>query len=174
MRTKTVGHLRDVRRLVVALSRARLGLYVFARVSNFANCYELSHAFALLTNRPQKLELLTNESYPTNRLSDAKPDTHPKILNEMSEMVQFVYEFYTQKMEQWQKEKPEIFDQFKEPEEPESEAVDAEPMETTNEIQPDPMDESAEESVGFEKLTEDDTGAFDREVEPLTEGDLQS
>jgi len=29
VRTKTVGHLRDVRRLVVAMSRARLGLYVF-------------------------------------------------------------------------------------------------------------------------------------------------
>ena len=32
VRTKTVGHLRDVRRLIVAMSRARLGLYVFARV----------------------------------------------------------------------------------------------------------------------------------------------
>ena len=28
MRTASVGHLRDVRRLVVACSRARLGLYV--------------------------------------------------------------------------------------------------------------------------------------------------
>jgi len=32
VRTKTVGHLRDVRRLIVAMSRARLGLYVFCRV----------------------------------------------------------------------------------------------------------------------------------------------
>lgn len=31
VKTKTVGHIRDVRRLIVALSRARLGLYVFAR-----------------------------------------------------------------------------------------------------------------------------------------------
>ncbi len=31
VRTRTVGHLRDVRRLVVAMSRARLGLYVFGR-----------------------------------------------------------------------------------------------------------------------------------------------
>jgi intron-binding protein aquarius len=31
VRTVAVGHLRDVRRLVVALSRARLGLYVFCR-----------------------------------------------------------------------------------------------------------------------------------------------
>jgi hypothetical protein len=40
-----VGHLRDVRRLVVALSRARLGLYVFGRRALFENCYELRPAF---------------------------------------------------------------------------------------------------------------------------------
>lgn len=45
VRTKAVGHLRDVRRLVVAMSRARLGLYVFARVSLFQNCFELTPAF---------------------------------------------------------------------------------------------------------------------------------
>lgn len=31
VRTKHIGHIRDVRRLVVAVSRARLGLYVFCR-----------------------------------------------------------------------------------------------------------------------------------------------
>ncbi len=46
MRTgPAVGHLRDVRRLVVALSRARLGLYVFGRRALFENCYELRPAF---------------------------------------------------------------------------------------------------------------------------------
>jgi len=40
-----VGHLRDVRRLIVAFSRARLGLYIFGRASVFANCYELQPAF---------------------------------------------------------------------------------------------------------------------------------
>ena len=40
-----MGHLRDVRRLVVALSRARLGLYVFGRRALFENCYELRPAF---------------------------------------------------------------------------------------------------------------------------------
>lgn len=46
VRTKAVGHLRDVRRLVVAMSRARLGLYIFARVSLFKNCFELTPAFS--------------------------------------------------------------------------------------------------------------------------------
>ena len=41
MRTKAIGHLRDVRRAIVALSRARLGLYVVGRLSVFSNCYEL-------------------------------------------------------------------------------------------------------------------------------------
>ena len=36
---------RDVRRLVVALSRARLGLYVVARSNVFMNCFELTPAF---------------------------------------------------------------------------------------------------------------------------------
>lgn len=49
VRTKHVGHLRDVRRLVVAMSRARLGLYVLARVSLFQSCTELQPAFQLVS-----------------------------------------------------------------------------------------------------------------------------
>ena len=41
VRTRHVGHLRDVRRLVVAMSRARLGLYILARVALFSSCTEL-------------------------------------------------------------------------------------------------------------------------------------
>lgn len=49
VRTKHVGHLRDVRRLVVAMSRARLGLYVLARVNLFQSCTELQPAFQLVS-----------------------------------------------------------------------------------------------------------------------------
>ena len=48
VRTKHIGHLRDVRRLVVAMSRARLGLYILARVSLFQSCTELQPAFCLV------------------------------------------------------------------------------------------------------------------------------
>ena len=48
VRTRFVGHIRDVRRLVVAMSRARLGLYVFCRRSLFEQCYELQPTFWLL------------------------------------------------------------------------------------------------------------------------------
>ncbi len=56
-RTRAVGHIRDVRRLVVAMSRARLGLYVFGRAALFANCYELQPTFTQLLSRPTQLLL---------------------------------------------------------------------------------------------------------------------
>jgi|TARA_B110000208_G_scaffold13567_1_gene16611 intron-binding protein aquarius len=67
VRTRSVGHLRDVRRLIVALSRARLGLYVFGRLSVFSECFELRHAFGLLAKRPSKLMLVPGERCPTAR-----------------------------------------------------------------------------------------------------------
>lgn len=63
VRTKSVGHLRDVRRLIVAMSRARLGLYVFCRKALFANCYELTPTFSKLLTVPDQLELVRDESY---------------------------------------------------------------------------------------------------------------
>ncbi|KAG0363594.1 hypothetical protein BGZ54_008106 [Gamsiella multidivaricata] len=69
VRTKAVGHVRDVRRLIVALSRARLGLYIFGRQKLFQNCHELEPAFKRLLERPTKLWLKTGEMYPnTTRL----------------------------------------------------------------------------------------------------------
>ncbi|KAJ3027064.1 hypothetical protein HDV00_011403, partial [Rhizophlyctis rosea] len=64
VRTKTVGHLRDVRRLIVAMSRARLGLYVFCRAKLFSNCYELQPVMEQLLKRPSdKLWLVGGEMY---------------------------------------------------------------------------------------------------------------
>lgn len=57
VRTKTVGHIRDVRRLVVAMSRARLGLYVLARVSLFQNCFELRPAFSQVSRTSHILSI---------------------------------------------------------------------------------------------------------------------
>lgn len=67
-RTTRVGYLRDLRRLTVALSRARLGLYVLGRRAIFENCYELREAFRLLFLGADKLQLVTGEMYPTARL----------------------------------------------------------------------------------------------------------
>ncbi|KAH8383163.1 hypothetical protein KR009_007124 [Drosophila setifemur] len=101
VRTKAVGHLRDVRRLVVAMSRARLGVYVFARVSLFKNCLELQKTFKLLTERPLQLSLVPNDNYPTDRLTDYPVGKQSiKTIENMSEMAQFVYERYMAKMEE--------------------------------------------------------------------------
>ncbi|KAL2146025.1 hypothetical protein VTI28DRAFT_5364 [Corynascus sepedonium] len=66
-RTTRVGYLRDIRRLTVALSRARLGLYILGRREVFESCYELREAFELLLQRPDKLTLITGEMWPSQR-----------------------------------------------------------------------------------------------------------
>ncbi|KAK6543254.1 hypothetical protein TWF694_000017 [Orbilia ellipsospora] len=67
VRTKGVGYLRDMRRLTVALSRARLGLYVLGRLKTFQSCYELKEAFRRLLQNPTRLELVTGEMWPATR-----------------------------------------------------------------------------------------------------------
>uniref|UniRef100_A0A665WP71 RNA helicase aquarius n=1 Tax=Echeneis naucrates TaxID=173247 RepID=A0A665WP71_ECHNA len=87
VRTKAVGHLRDVRRLVVAMSRARLGLYIFARVSLFQNCFELTPAFNQLTARPLQLHIRPHEYY-----NQEQPVY--QIIKNMPEMANLVYNMY--------------------------------------------------------------------------------
>jgi intron-binding protein aquarius len=100
VRTRAVGHLRDVRRLVVATSRARLGLYVFARASLFANCFELTPTFRSLLQRPTDLRLLPEETYRTERLSTQEPDADAAlVINDMPQMATFVYDLYRKKVE---------------------------------------------------------------------------
>ena len=79
-------------------------------------------------------------------------------------MVQFVYQFYQQKIEQWKRDKPEIFQQVVDkpeeiPEEVEQEQVE-ETMEEENKAEEEEEDEE-EDELGFEKLTKDDTGKED-------------
>ncbi|KAM9954404.1 hypothetical protein ACTFIW_003945 [Dictyostelium discoideum] len=64
VRTKQYGHIRDVRRLIVAMSRARLGLYIFCKKQFFQNCYETSMVFSKLLKRPDKLIIIKSEQYP--------------------------------------------------------------------------------------------------------------
>lgn len=201
VRTKNVGHIRDVRRLVVALSRARLGLYIFARTAVFNTCHELACAFKQLMARPQSLVLLPKEEYPTKRLlnqvtfdgksviadgtgsksdlnvsnSDLNVSKSIVTITHMPEMVDFVYKFYSQKIEEWKVSKPYLFepkvttqiqvvkeDQVTE----ESSEVTKEPSGVTKEPSG-VTEESEEEDVefGFEPLAEDDTGVMDQELD---------
>jgi len=103
VRTKTVGHLRDVRRLVVALSRARLGLYIVAKKSLFSNCYELSQSFDLLNKNPEKLHLFPNEAH--SECSDVKGGRGRElVINNMQHLCGFVYNKFIDKMRQMQQQ----------------------------------------------------------------------
>jgi hypothetical protein len=64
VRTSHAGHLRDVRRAIVAFSRARFGLYVFCRRSLFEACPELSPIFQCFCSRPATLQLVPGERWP--------------------------------------------------------------------------------------------------------------
>ena len=70
VRTSRPGYLRDIRRLTVALSRARLGLYILGRRSVFGTSPELANAFKLPMERPEKLVLTTGETWPSQRALD--------------------------------------------------------------------------------------------------------
>lgn len=87
VRTKHIGHIRDVRRLIVAMSRARLGLYVFGRQSLFSKCSELKPTFSQLLSRPVKLHILPNEKYPTNR-SVSEQCSGATEINNMNELIE--------------------------------------------------------------------------------------
>eukprot|EP00934_Nitzschia_sp_Nitz4_P008529 Nitzschia sp. Nitz4//scaffold3_size479765//306225//310635//NITZ4_000127-RA/size479765-augustus-gene-1.609-mRNA-1//-1//CDS//3329550839//8519//frame0 len=67
VRTKAVGHIRDVRRLVVAVSRARLGLYVLGRRGLFCQAHELRRTMSQLEALPGKLQLVAGETTESER-----------------------------------------------------------------------------------------------------------
>jgi len=90
VRTKSVGHLRDVRRLVVAMSRARLGLYVFGRKELFEPCVELRPAFSQLLAKPTSLTLLPAERHPTSRAAEDVPSEGTLEVKDVVEMGELV------------------------------------------------------------------------------------
>ncbi|KAJ2489397.1 hypothetical protein IWW37_004019 [Coemansia sp. RSA 2050] len=63
VRTRGVGHLRDLRRLTVALSRARLGLYVIGYRRMFETCFELQRAIGGLLANGDKLTVCPDERF---------------------------------------------------------------------------------------------------------------
>ncbi|KAL9593532.1 MAG: hypothetical protein Q9219_007511 [cf. Caloplaca sp. 3 TL-2023] len=90
VRTTRVGYLRDIRRLTVALSRARLGLYILGRRSVFETCYELREAFARLFDRPSPLLLTTGEMFPASRLFG--DEVEATVMTGVEHLGQYIYE----------------------------------------------------------------------------------
>ncbi|KAJ3613656.1 hypothetical protein NHX12_019902 [Muraenolepis orangiensis] len=85
------------------MSRARLGLYVFARVSLFQNCFELTPAFNQLTARPPQLHIRPHEYFNQEQPREAskKPD---HAVKDMPEMANLVYTMYMRMMQQQQRQ----------------------------------------------------------------------
>lgn len=79
VRTKAIGYLRDIRRLTVALSRARLGLYILGRRSVFESVFELKPAFDVLFTRPDELALVTGEMFGATARSVPADDANVNV-----------------------------------------------------------------------------------------------
>jgi intron-binding protein aquarius len=101
-RTSRVGYLRDVRRLTVALSRARLGLYILGRREVFESCFELREAFEILLQRPDKLKLITGELWPSKRVIAGGENeiTGEATMEGVEHLGQYVYEMTNAKIKQ--------------------------------------------------------------------------
>lgn len=108
-RTSRVGYLRDIRRLTVALSRARLGLYILGRREVFESCYELREAFEMLLSRPDKLHLVTGELYPSKRIlaaeEEGKDVPGETIMEGVEHIGQYVFEMSKTRIEQLKAQK---------------------------------------------------------------------
>ena len=89
-RTKGVGYLRDVRRLTVALSRARLGLYILGRKELFETCYEMKPAMEIFGQRPDKLTITTGEIFPSTR--DLEEEVEGTEMEGVEHLGQYVFE----------------------------------------------------------------------------------
>eukprot|EP01086_Lenisia_limosa_P018232 TRINITY_DN9930_c0_g1_i1.p1 TRINITY_DN9930_c0_g1~~TRINITY_DN9930_c0_g1_i1.p1 ORF type:complete len:621 (+),score=189.18 TRINITY_DN9930_c0_g1_i1:176-1864(+) len=94
VRTRNIGHLRDVRRLVVALSRSRFGLYVFCRTKLFETCLELSPAFKQLLSRPTELQIAPGEIYDTKRKTSEV--VIPRVIPDVESMGKMVFDMTNQ------------------------------------------------------------------------------
>ena len=98
-RTNRVGYLRDIRRLTVALSRARLGLYILGRREVFETCHELNEAFSrLLSDKSDKLMLVANELYGSS-IRLVQDEVQATEMTGVEHLGQYVYDITTAKIE---------------------------------------------------------------------------
>lgn len=89
--------------MTVALSRARLGLYILGRREVFEACYELKDAFEHLFERPDKLTLVTGEMWPSQRVaasagSQAVPGE--VVMESVEHLGQYVFEMTQTRIKQ--------------------------------------------------------------------------
>ncbi|KAF2016247.1 DEAD helicases superfamily protein-like protein [Aaosphaeria arxii CBS 175.79] len=101
VRTRSIGYLRDIRRLTVALSRARLGLYILGRRDVFESCFELKPAFDVLLSKPDSLTLVMDEMFgETSRTVDQQvPEGGEAVMQGVEHLGKYVFEMTKAKVE---------------------------------------------------------------------------
>jgi intron-binding protein aquarius len=83
--------------LTVALSRARLGLYIVGRRSVFTSTPDLGTAFSSLLSRPAALTLSTGEMFPTQR--NVEEQGNIAEMEGVEHLGQYVFEMTKAKVE---------------------------------------------------------------------------
>lgn len=96
--------------MTVAVSRARLGLYVLGRREVFEACPELRPAFDTLLARPDKLMLVTGELWPTERLNNEEDSAveGEAAMESVEHLGQYVFEMTQTKVKQLQGEESPV------------------------------------------------------------------
>ena len=91
----------------MALSRARLGLYILGRREVFEACFELREAFELLLQRPDKLTLVTGELWPSSRVlsEEGKEVAGETVMENVDHLGQYVYEMTNTRIKQLRAER---------------------------------------------------------------------
>ena len=92
----------------MALSRARLGLYILGRREVFDACYELREAFELLFKRPSKLTLVTGELWPSERTLAEEVDKElpgEAVMEGVEHLGEYVVQMTKTKIEQLRTER---------------------------------------------------------------------
>uniref|UniRef100_A0A0N5B691 AAA_12 domain-containing protein n=1 Tax=Strongyloides papillosus TaxID=174720 RepID=A0A0N5B691_STREA len=97
VRTESVGYLRDVRRFIVAMSRARLGLYVFGKFSLFEQCIELHPIINVFRTKPMSLEIYKDEKYSPTGETKEDGSTNKTTMKNVEEFRSFVDRCYYEK-----------------------------------------------------------------------------
>lgn len=95
-RTSRIGYLRDLRRMTVALSRARLGLYILGRRCVFESSLDLKPFFERLLQLPSKLKLVIGEMFPASRKLGDKVDSTE--MDGVEHLGQYVFEMTQAKL----------------------------------------------------------------------------
>lgn len=93
----------------MALSRARLGLYILGRRDVFESCFELRQAFDILLQRPDQLMLMTGELWPSKRImadeEGEKSLPGETVMEGVEHLGQYVYEMTNAKVKQLRAER---------------------------------------------------------------------